>query len=111
MKPFEWRFMTQLERPSPLIVDEAAAPKGPGAAYGLPVGRTTPTSPANVELHRQMADVLTAIMMQAEAVRRNSVNSRVNEAAITASCEHIVECAKRAWQLIAEQSDSSETRL
>lgn len=103
--------MAQSERPSPLIVDEAAVPNGRSAAYALPVDGMTPGPTADVELRRQIADMLTAIMMQAEAIRRNSVNSRMNEAAITASCEHIVECAARAWQLIAEQRGLSETCL
>lgn len=115
MNPSQWRFMAQSERPSLSILDETAARAGAETACGQAVdmqavaGQAPPLQD-DIELHRQIADALTAIMLQAEAVRRNSIHSRVNEAAVTSSCDHIVECAKRAWQLICEPPGSAGTR-
>ena len=110
MQPSHWRVMTQSERPSLSIMDETAVPNGRTAAHAQAVDVRMPLLPANAELHHQIADALTAIMLQAESVRRNSTNSQVNEAAVTSSCEHIIECAKRAWQLIVDRPDATGTR-
>ncbi|MDQ0511514.1 hypothetical protein [Ancylobacter amanitiformis] len=102
--------MAQSERPSLSVLDETAALIGGETACGQTVDMRVPLLGTDSELHHQIADALTAIMLQAEAMRRNSIHSRVNEAAITSSCHHIVECAKRAWQLIGEPPGSADTR-
>lgn len=102
MKPSQWRCMTQSERPNLSIVDEATVLSGGKQARERIDEVAVPPARLDAGQRRQIADALTAIMVQAESVRRNSVNSQANEAAVTSSCEQIVECAKRAWQLIAE---------
>ena len=102
MKPSQWRCMTQSERPNLSIVDEATVLSGGSHTYARGEEMPAPLSWVEAGQRRQIADALTAIMVQAESVRRNSAGSQANEAAVASSCEHIVECAKRAWSLLAE---------
>ncbi|WP_428032807.1 hypothetical protein [Ancylobacter sp.] len=105
MKPSQWRLMAHPECPVSSIVDKTAALHGEDATDWKGDQVEEALSRAAVDQRGQIANALTGMMLQAAALRRNSINSGMNDAAITSSCDHLVECAKRVWQLLSEQPE------
>ena len=98
------------ERPDLVILNDVAVSSGRGDPHGQAVDVWSSLYSTKSEFHHQIADALTAIMVQAEVARRKAITSQANEAEVTSSCEHIVACAKRVWQLVTDPPDSSSVR-
>lgn len=77
-----------LARPDPETYGELAS-------FALPI--------VDVDMRRQVAEALTAVIAQAEATRRNALKLPAGTAEVIASSEHIIVCAKRIWRLVDDQ--------
>lgn len=96
------------EVPQP-VRDEtgAAAPDilRAATAAAMAAGSIATKTPAHVSItagmRLQIADALTAIMLEAEAARRHSLRP-AGPPDVAASSEHIIACARRIWQLVAD---------
>ncbi|WP_428032610.1 hypothetical protein [Ancylobacter sp.] len=105
MKPSQWRLTARSECPVSSIVDKTTALHSEDATDWKGDEVEEALSRAAADQRGQIANALTGMMLQAAALRRNSINSGMNDPAITSSCDHLVECAKRVWQLLSEQPD------
>lgn len=101
MKLSHWLDMTKMEPLSLFVMTDVTVPSGRGEAGLCAVEADISRAMAGLSLP-EIANALTAIMLQAEATRRHALLRGASDADVTPSCDRIVANAKRVWQLIAD---------
>lgn len=101
MKLSHWLDMTKMEPLSLFVMTDVTVPSARGEVGLRAVEDDTSSAMAGLSLP-EIANALTAIMLQAEATRRHALLRGASDADVTPSCDRIVANAKRVWQLVAD---------
>ncbi|PDQ22716.1 hypothetical protein CN311_01870 [Mesorhizobium sanjuanii] len=96
----------QMQPPKSILIDtdkagRASAPNGRGS-NGHCTGQAAPDCARS-----QIADALTAIVFQAEAIRLRDAFGSSTEAELNQSVRHIVSSAKRVWSILGDTHEAT----